>query len=43
MEPGTRAIRRFNEMLQNDGSVDFSLVPIGDGLTLVRKPAPDKK
>ncbi|MBT8128347.1 MAG: SAM-dependent methyltransferase [Gammaproteobacteria bacterium] len=43
MEPGTRAIRRFNEMLKNDNSVDFSLVPIGDGLTLVRKPAPDKK
>ncbi len=38
MEPGTRAIRRFNEMLKNDDSVDISLVPIGDGLTLVRKP-----
>jgi predicted O-methyltransferase YrrM len=43
MEPGTRAIRRFNDMLRQDDSVDFSLVPIGDGLTLVRKPAPDKK
>ena len=38
MEPGTRAIRRFNEMLKKDDSVDISLVPIGDGLTLVRKP-----
>ena len=37
MEPGTRAIRRFNEMLKKDDSVDISLVPIGDGLTLVRK------
>lgn len=37
MEPGTRAIRRFNEMLRQDQRVDISLVPIGDGLTLVRK------
>jgi len=37
-EPGTRAIRRFNEMLKQDGRVDISLVPIGDGLTLVHKP-----
>lgn len=36
-EPGTRAIRRFNEMLKQDQRVDISLVPIGDGLTLVRK------
>jgi len=38
-EPGTRAIRRFNETLKQDDRVDFSLVPIGDGLTLVRKVA----
>ena len=38
MEPGTSAIRRLNEMLKKDDSVDISLVPIGDGLTLVRKP-----
>lgn len=38
-EPGTRAIRRFNEMLKQDDRVDISLVPIGDGLTLVRKVA----
>ena len=38
MEPGTRAIRHFNDMLKRDERVDISLVPIGDGLTLVRKP-----
>jgi len=38
MEPGTRAIRRFNEMVKQDERVEISLVPIGDGLTLVHKP-----
>jgi len=38
-EPGTRAIRRFNEMLKQDERVEISLVTIGDGLTLVHKPA----
>jgi len=37
MEPGTRAIRRFNEMVKNDTRVIKSLVPIGDGLTLIVK------
>jgi len=37
MEPGTRAIRRFNEMVKNDNRVIKSLVPIGDGLTLIVK------
>lgn len=37
-EAGTRAIRRFNEMLKQDERVEISLVPIGDGLTLVHKP-----
>lgn len=37
-EPGTRAIRRFNEMLKQDDRVEISLVTIGDGLTLVHKP-----
>jgi len=37
-EPSTRAIRHFNEMLSQDKRVEISLVPIGDGLTLVRKP-----
>lgn len=38
MQPGTRAIRRFNDMLKQDARVEISLVPIGDGVTLVRKP-----
>ena len=33
----TVAIRAFNERLHQDARVDFSLVPIGDGLTLARK------
>ena len=37
MEPGTRAIRNFNELIRQDERVDISLVPIGDGLTLARK------
>lgn len=37
MEPGTRAIRRFNERVKNDNRVTKSLVPIGDGLTLIVK------
>ncbi len=36
-EPATRAIRRFNEMVKNDNRVTKSLVPIGDGLTLIVK------
>lgn len=37
MEPGTRAIRRFNDSIKDDSRVDISLVPIGDGLTLLLK------
>lgn len=37
MEPGTRAIRRFNDVIKNDTRVKQSLVPIGDGLTLIYK------
>lgn len=33
----TIAIREINEMLHADERVDISLVPIGDGLTLVRR------
>ena len=33
----TVALRHFNEHLHRDERVDLSLVPIGDGLTLVRK------
>lgn len=36
-EPGTRAIRRFNEKVKDDHRVIKSLVPIGDGLTLIYK------
>ncbi|HHO59013.1 MAG TPA: SAM-dependent methyltransferase [Thiotrichales bacterium] len=36
-EPGTRAIRRFNDMVKADNRVIKSLVPIGDGLTLIIK------
>jgi len=36
-EPGTRAIRRFNQMLKDDARVSKSLLPIGDGLTLILK------
>ena len=37
MEPGTRAIRRFNEAIKNDGRISHSLLTIGDGLTLILK------
>ena len=37
VEPGTRAIRRFNDALKEDERVTHSLVPIGDGLTLILK------
>lgn len=37
MEPGTRAIRRFNDLVDNDKRVTRSLLTIGDGLTLVLK------
>lgn len=36
-EPGTRAIRRFNEMLKADDRITQSLLTIGDGLTLILK------
>ncbi|MDX1608846.1 MAG: class I SAM-dependent methyltransferase [Halofilum sp. (in: g-proteobacteria)] len=36
----TVAVRRFNEHVLADERVDLSLVPIGDGLTLLRKRAP---
>ncbi|MDT8281837.1 MAG: class I SAM-dependent methyltransferase [Gammaproteobacteria bacterium] len=37
MEPGTRAIRRFNDMIKQDKRVSQSLLTIGDGLTLILK------
>ncbi len=36
-EPATRAIRRFNKMVQADQRVKKSMLTIGDGLTLVIK------
>jgi len=36
-EPGTRAIRRFNDMIKEDNRVSTSLLTIGDGLTLILK------
>ncbi len=33
----TAAIRRVNQEIHEDSTVDLSLVPIGDGLTLARK------
>lgn len=37
IEPGTRAIRRFNDMVKEDERVSTSLLTIGDGLTLILK------
>ncbi len=37
--PDTCAIREFNQFVHQDARVEISLVPIGDGLTLVRKKA----
>ncbi|NUL43517.1 O-methyltransferase, partial [Leptospira interrogans serovar Copenhageni] len=36
-EPSTVGIRKFNELVYNDSLVDVSLVPIADGVSLVRK------
>ncbi|MDN3220769.1 O-methyltransferase [Pseudomonas nunensis] len=33
----TRAIQKLNRAMKDDGRVDLSLLPIGDGLTLCRK------
>ncbi len=34
---GARALREFNERVHHDERVDLALVPIGEGLTLLRK------
>jgi len=36
-DPDTVAIREFNERLRDDTRVDISLVPMADGITLIRK------
>ncbi|HEX6928912.1 MAG TPA: class I SAM-dependent methyltransferase [Gammaproteobacteria bacterium] len=36
-EADTQALRELNDFIHRDARVDISLVPIGDGLTLVRK------
>jgi predicted O-methyltransferase YrrM len=41
-DPGTTdadtvALRQFNELLHRDERIDLSLLPVGDGLTLVRR------
>ena len=37
MEPGTRAIRRFNDLVNHDKRVMRSMLTLGDGLTLIVK------
>ena len=36
-DPQVMAIREFNERLRDDDRVDISLLPVADGITLVRK------
>ena len=36
-EAETNAIRAFNKMVHEDDRVDISMLPVGDGLTLIRK------
>jgi predicted O-methyltransferase YrrM len=36
---GTNTIRDLNNIIKNDDRVDISMVPIGDGITLVKKKA----
>jgi O-methyltransferase len=38
-DPETMAIRGFNERLRDDSRVDISLLPMADGITLIRKKA----
>ena len=33
----TMALRSFNEALLHDDRVSFSMIPVGDGMTLCRK------
>jgi predicted O-methyltransferase YrrM len=36
-DPGTNAMRKLNRRIHSDESVDVTMIPIGDGLTIVRK------
>jgi caffeoyl-CoA O-methyltransferase len=36
-DPSTTAIRAFNDMVAADDRVDTAMIPLGDGLTLLRK------
>ena len=36
-DPSTEAIKAFNNFVHEDQRVEMVLLPIGDGLTLVRK------
>jgi O-methyltransferase len=35
--PSTRALRAFNDHVHHDERVDLAMVPIGEGLTLLRR------
>ena len=36
-KPDTCAIRDFNLFVKNDARIDISMIPVGDGLSLIRK------
>lgn len=36
-DPQTVAVRRFNDMVKADDSVEVAIIPIRDGLTIIRK------
>ncbi len=36
-KPDTCAIREFNSFIKSDVRIDISMIPVGDGLTLIRK------
>jgi caffeoyl-CoA O-methyltransferase len=36
-DESTKAIRAFNDMVAADARVDAAMIPLGDGLTLLRK------
>lgn len=41
-DEATRAVRAFNERVHGDDRVDLALVPVGDGMTLLRKRHPGR-